>query len=72
MKNQLQLKMIVKLGYGCRIVSNLLNYQVHTISGFSGSNFCEIPVVVALHLEVEYFTLGITSLRDQVLIKESL
>lgn len=47
-------------------------YRIHTISSFSGSNFCEIPVVVAFHLEVEYFTLGITSLGDQVLIKESL
>lgn len=48
------------------------NREVRTVSCFSCGDFCEIPVVVALHLEVEYFTLGIASLGDQVLIEESL
>lgn len=46
--------------------------EIHTVSNFSSGDFCEIPVVVALHLEVEYFALGITSLGDQVLVEKSL
>lgn len=46
--------------------------SIRTISGLTSGDFCEIPVVVTLHLEVEYFALGIASLGDQVLIQESL
>lgn len=46
--------------------------SIRTISGITGGDFCEIPVVVTLHLEVEYFALGIASLGDQVLIQECL
>lgn len=46
--------------------------SIRTISGFTGGYFCEIPVVVTFHLEVEYFALGTASLGDQVLIQETL
>lgn len=42
--------------------------QILTISGLPRCDFCEIPVVISFHLQIEYFAFGITRFGDQVFV----
>lgn len=42
--------------------------QILTISGLPRCDFCKIPVVISLHLQIEYFAFGITRFGDQVFV----
>ena len=43
-----------------------------TVAGVSGGDLGQVSVVIALHLQVEDFALGIAGFGDQVLVQQTL